>query len=326
MSKCADPILCYNNKYRHYSLATPQFRLLAKLVFDCGKCIFCRKKKSSELAARCVLHASLYDKNCFLTLTYDEKKPGYHNNFEYSDIQKFKKRLRAYCSRYHGGKKIEIFNVHEYGKNGKKHWHLVVFNHDFSDRIIHSTKNGIPLFTSKTLSRLWPCGFNTVGSVTEASALYQAQYTQKDVKNGNSNNARKSHSKHAGIGKAYFLQHYDQILRLGYVPVVGKKLPIPRYFLRLAHKHFCHFYEPSAFFPNRERARLYTPFKQGQENRNIADLFILHRLARKEKIDERSLQWDEFINENAFSKTKPDFRLAAENYLHDLNNKTSKDF
>lgn len=40
---------------------------------------------------RCVLHASLYKENCFITLTYDESKDGYHNNKEYADIQKFKK-------------------------------------------------------------------------------------------------------------------------------------------------------------------------------------------------------------------------------------------
>lgn len=323
MNKCADPVLCYKGRFRHYSLATPEFRILASLVFDCGKCIFCRKKRAYELASRCVLHASLYEKNCFLTLTYDETKPGYHNDFEYSDIQKFKKRLRRFCE----PNRIQVFNVHEYGKQGKKHWHLVVFNHDFYDKTLFTVKSGNNLYTSATLSRLWPFGFSTIGNVTEASALYQAQYAQKDMKNGNLSNEKKSHSKHAGIGREYFLKHYSQILRLGYVPVNGKKLPIPRYFLRLAHKHYCHFYEPSAFFKNRERDRLYTPFKSGQENRDIADLFVLHRLVKKNFVDEKIDQWNQFINQNAFSKEKPEFRLAAENYLYDLDNKKHlKDF
>lgn len=98
--KCADPVLCYtdskgNKKYRHFSLASHIHKLSHQQVFNCGKCLFCRKKKSYELASRCVLHASLYTDNCFLTLTYDEKQKGYHNVLDYTDIQKFKKRLES---------------------------------------------------------------------------------------------------------------------------------------------------------------------------------------------------------------------------------------
>lgn len=327
MPKCMDPVLRYTmgktRLFRHYSLASPIFKLQHDLVFDCGKCRFCRKKKSYELAARCVLHSSLYEQNCFLTLTYDEQKSGYHNNFDYTDIQKFKKRLRKSVS----PKRIEIFNVHEYGKNGKKHWHLVVFNHDFNDRTLHSPNRGNPLYTSSTLEKLWPHGFSTIGSVTEASAMYQAQYTQKDFKNGNANNAKKSHSKHSGIGKPYFLKHFDQILRLGYVPVNGKKLPLPRYFFKLAHKHYSHFNEPLNFFDTIERKRLYTPFQPGQESLDISNRFIQYLHIRSEKIEELKANWDAFISEHAFSTDKPDFWLSGENYDHDLKNKTSlKDF
>ena len=168
--KCGDPVLVFNTEkgraYRNWSLTPHVFRPHAILVFDCGKCLNCRKKRASELAMRCVLNASLYEDNMFLTLTYDETKPGYHNELCYTDIQKFKKKLRRYCE-YHHNKKIEIFNVHEYGKNGKKHWHLIVFNHDFEDKTIYTRKNGLNLYTSKTLEKMWGFGFVTIGDVTE---------------------------------------------------------------------------------------------------------------------------------------------------------------
>ena len=213
--KCADPKLCYTNGttkiLRHFSQASEIFKLRAQTVFNCGTCIFCRKKKAYELASRCVLHASLNKQNCFLTLTYDENKEGYHNVFEYPDIQNFKKRLLQHINtveyshartRKLKRRRVEkrfrrtsqIFNVHEYGKNGKKHWHLVVFGYDFSDKEIHTFKNQIPLYTSKELEKLWKYGFSTVGSVTEASAMYQAQYMEKDFKNYNNGTKRKSHS------------------------------------------------------------------------------------------------------------------------------------
>lgn len=326
MSKCMDPILRYTmgktRLFRHFSLASPIFKLQHDLVFDCGKCRFCRKKKAYELAARCVLHSSLYANNCFLTLTYDEKKPGYHNNFDYTDIQKFKKRLRRKSK-----EKIDIFNVHEYGKNGKKHWHLVVFNYDFPDKEIHSRGPIHHLYRSGLLAKLWPYGHSSIGSVTEASAMYQAQYTQKDFRNGNANNKRKSHSKHSGIGKPYFLKHFDQILGLGYVPVNGKKLPLPRYFFKLAHKHWSHFNEPINFFDTTERKALYRPFKTGEENVAISNKFSQYLEIRSEKIAQMKTDWDLFISENAFSNLKPDFWLSGENYDHDLKNKQAlKDF
>lgn len=328
MSKCADPVLCYTGQkrkqYRHWSLATPFFRSIAQQVFNCGTCIFCRKRRATELAMRCVLHASLYKENCFLTLTYDEKRPDYHNNFQYSDIQNFKKRLRRWCE-YHQQKKIQIFNVHEYGRNHKKHWHLVVFNHDFKDKELFTVKNGNRLYTSEKLTKRWPFGFSTIGNVTEASAMYQAQYTQKDLQYGHSKSARASHSKHSGIGRDYFLTHYDQILRLGYVPFSGRRVPIPRYFTKLAHKHYCWFHERSAFFDNPFRKKLYSASASFVPNNKISDLYIQYALGRAEFKAQLEQDWDEFLASNITNK-KPDFALAASNYLYDLNKNKQSDF
>lgn len=320
--KCFDPVLCYttvkgDRQYRNWSMANDLYRQMAQLVFNCGKCILCRKRRALELASKCVLHSSLYSENCFLTLTYDEKQKDYHNEFQYSDIQKFKKRLRRSVE----PKRIEIFNVHEYGKNGKKHWHLIVFNHDFSDKTLHTIKNGIPLYTSEELRKLWPFGFNTIGNVEEASAMYQAQYMEKDFKNGNVSTRKKSHSKHSGIGKPYFLAHYKQILELGYIPVSGRKLPVPRSFERIAHKHWSHFYEPTNFFDTPFRKALYRPFKTGLENKELADLYIQYKAHKQEKIKELEAEWDKVILQYLDQKTDPDFIKSANNVLYDLQNK-----
>lgn len=328
--KCADPVLCYtmengNRILRNFtfvkdSLLLPYFRPLA----DCGKCLICRKRKSYELACRCVLHSSLYLKNCFLTLTYDEKKPEYHNNFNYRDIQLFKKSLREHVRRTYG-KRIEIFNVHEYGKNGKKHWHLVVFNHDFDDKELFTIKNGNRLYISATLSRYWEHGHHTIGEVSEASAMYQAQYMEKDFQHNHAGTAKKSHSKHSGIGRAYFLKHYSQILRLGYIPIAGKKLPVPRYFQKLAHKHYCHFYEQTAFLDYPKRKALYRPFKQNEANKEIAELYIQFKAIKEERTLELEKQWQEVISQYLTTDETPDFIKAAANKMYDLQRKTGQE-
>lgn len=334
--KCIDPtIVAYDDKgkrvFRSFSKCNYNVAFIknAHLILNCGKCIICRKKSAFSLAMRCVLHSSLYKNNMFLTLTYDEKMESYHNNFQYEDIQKFKKRLRnegraSYCDvgtrklKYYYFKKIEIFNVHEYGKNGKKHWHLIVFNHEFEDQ----ERNGkTGYLTSKRLLTLWPFGHHTIGDVTTASAMYQAQYMEKDFKNNYVTSAKRSHSKHSGIGRPYFLKHYSQILSLGYIPMDGKKVPIPRYFEKLAHKHYCHFYDQSYFHDTKERKAPYRPFKAGQENQMIAELYMVYRLQKEAKIQELEKEWDSVISQFLTSKTPPDFIKSGENTLYDLQNK-----
>lgn len=325
--KCADPILCYldhkgNRKFRHFSFAIKQILHIPKshIVFDCGQCLTCRKKRAYELASRCVLHASLYEDNCFLTLTYDEKKEGYHNEFNYRDIQLFKKKLRKYVSKHHN-KTVQIFNVHEYGKNGKKHWHLILFNHDFADKKLHTEKNQIKLYTSQTLTKLWTHGFTTLGDVSAASAMYTAQYCEKDFKNGNVLNAKKSKSIHSGLGKPYFMQHYKQILSLGYVPINGRKLPVPRYFQKLAKRHWAFFYEPSLFLDNAQRKAQFRHFKKSEQpNSEIAEFFKLFTSLRSEKIHDLEEAWTTTINTFLTTATDPDFIKSNQNALHDLKN------
>lgn len=258
-----------------------------------------------------------------MTLTYDESKPGYNNDLQYSDIQNFKKRLRQYCKRKYD-KRIEVYNVHEYGKRGKKHWHLIVFNHDFEDKTLFTVKNNISIYTSKKLETLWPFGFNTIGNVTEASAMYQSQYCEKDFRNGNITNGKRSKSNHSGIGRAYFLKNYKQILRLGYIPVNGGKLPVPRYFEKLAHKHYSHFYHKSNFFDKTDGPKaLYRPFKNGEANKELADLYVLYMDMKDSKILDLQKEWDGVISQYLTTGRDPDFIKSASNAKKDLKTKRS---
>lgn len=286
------------------------------MILDCGICLHCRKKKALDLATRCVLHSSLYKQNCFLTLTYDETKEGYKNVLNYSHVQKFKKRLRRQTK-----EKIQIFNVHEYGKNGKKHWHLIVFNYDFADKELYTISNDIPLYTSKKLRTLWPFGFNTIGDVSEASAMYQAQYMEKDFKHHSTHNERKSKSNHSGIGKPYFEKHYKQILQLGYIPFGGKKLSIPRYFQKLAKKHWCHFNDPSAFFDTYARKALYRPFIKTEPSIEISRLYSSYLLQKEDQIEILVEEWQDTLQQYLTTKNDPDFIKSLNNNLYDLRNK-----
>lgn len=332
--KCLDPYLHFQRDKRikryQFSIARNQVLIRGQdpfLVTDCWKCIICKKKKARELANRCVLGASMHQQNCFLTLTYDEKQTGYHNTFEYPDIQKFKKRMRSYVTREHNGRKIEIFNVHEYGKNGKKHWHLIVFGYQFPDRESYKNTPSGPLSISKILTRLWPHGNHSIGNVSEASAMYQAQYLEKDIKNGHAGSTKSSHSKHSGIGKTFFFKNYKQILRLGFIPFGTQKMPIPRYFQRLAEKHYAHFYDKRAFFDTPDRKARFRIFKENPEkpetipNREIADLYLIFKESKQTIIEEHASNFKEVLQKWQATKEDPEFLKSGNNVLYDLNNK-----
>ena len=54
------------------SPASPPARGAEPCTIPCGKCIGCRLAHSRQWAVRCVHEASLHDRNCFLTLTFDD--------------------------------------------------------------------------------------------------------------------------------------------------------------------------------------------------------------------------------------------------------------
>lgn len=328
--KCFDPILVFTSQtgkriFRNFSMASTIIKQAHQQVFSCGKCLNCRKSKARELASRCLLQATLSDDNCFLTLTYDEKKKNYHNELEYRDIQLFKKKLRSQHWR-HEKQRAKIFNVHEYGKNGKKHWHLICFNYEPKDKKIYTRKNDIPLYTSQTLEKLWGHGFVTIGDVSEASAMYTAQYMEKDIKNGHEKNEqKKSKSNHQGLGKEWFYKNYKQVLRLGFVPVGGKHLPLPRYFEKLAHKHFSYYYEKINFIDLSNRKAIHRPFTTEKPNKQIADLYIYYRKLKDEKIEELEKEWQEVMTDHLINQKQPDFIKSGENALYELNKNQKKE-
>lgn len=65
---------------------------------------------------------------------------------------------------------------------GRPHYHALLFGYDFPDKVaFKKSADGSAIFTSETLSRLWPSGFCTTGAVTFESAAYVARYIVKKI-------------------------------------------------------------------------------------------------------------------------------------------------
>lgn len=201
------------------------------LLLPCGKCIGCCNDYAKMWADRIVLEAGLYEKNCFLTLTYKEA-PEFPKK---ADVQDFIRRLR-----YSIDQKIRFFAVGERGSNTKRsHYHIIIFGYDFDDKVPLFKSDANQLYRSPLLEKLWPLGISSIGAVSPQSAAYCARYSMKKKLTGFDDGEFIMMSTHPGIGKEYFDKHKNQIFMTdscfsNLAP--GKKLSIPRYFRKLADR------------------------------------------------------------------------------------------
>jgi len=204
----------------------------ATFQLPCGKCLECRLEYARQWAVRCIHEAQMYEQNCFITLTYsDENLPG--PKLQYSDFQKFMKRLRfAYPNN-----KIGCFVTGEYGdKNKRPHWHAIIFNWTPTDPIFkYTSESGDTVYSSETLAKLWGKGISEYGSVTFNSAGYCARYAAKKLCHGHDGHdfepISKKSSKHA-IGKRWLEKFWPDAFSYGYIILPDQKgrCSIPRYY------------------------------------------------------------------------------------------------
>jgi hypothetical protein len=203
---CFNPLVAFRAKYPNPASGKTPIVFSARDAGDpddpvklpCGQCIGCRLERSRQWAIRCVHEASLYERNCFITLTYAPEHLPKSGSLDKRDFQLFMKRLRK---KYGSG--VRYFHCGEYGQTckvcgfsykvcfqrcrkwdpriGRPHYHACLFNFDFEDRDLWSVRNELPLYTSKALAELWPFGFSTIGDVTFESAAYVARYITKKV-------------------------------------------------------------------------------------------------------------------------------------------------
>lgn len=151
----------------------------------CRQCLRCRLRLAQSWAIRIENEADCYDRNCFITLTFNEIGLMRHGpSLRHDFWQKFMMRLR----KRHGAG-IRSYMCGEYGEKFQRpHYHAVLFNFNFDDLVPFRSSYGSTLYTSEELKRLWtnpddgyPYGFVTVGSVTYDSAAYVARYCLKKV-------------------------------------------------------------------------------------------------------------------------------------------------
>lgn len=214
------------------------------LELPCGQCIGCRLERSRQWAMRCLHEASLYDRNAFVTLTYEDSHVPPGGSLHYPDFQKFMKRLRKHIKT-----PVRFYMGGEYGENGtiRPHYHVCLFGYDFPDKVyFRKSSSGEKLYTSKFLESIWPLGLSSIGDVTFQSAAYIARYCVQKV----TGDLAESHyrvitddgeiidrtpefnhmSLKPGIGSRWLEKFQTDVFPRDYVVINGVKVKPPKYY------------------------------------------------------------------------------------------------
>lgn len=186
--------------------------------------------------------ASLYEDNCFITLTYDDAHVPADGSLDKGAVPKA---IRALRKRGHAAR---YFQCGEYGDASRRpHYHACVFGFGFPDRVPWAVRNGNQVWRSGLLEELWPVGLSEVGSLTFESAAYVARYVCKKVTGSRAEGAYSrvddstgevfsvepefaTMSRRPGIGSRWFGQFGNEVFPADEVIVRGRPCRPPRFY------------------------------------------------------------------------------------------------
>ena len=221
------------------------------ILAPCCQCIECRLKNANMKAIQVMHETQSYTHNSFVTLTYNDEHLPFNSGairptLNSKHLTDFFKRFRRYLD-YHGYSSIRYLAAGEYGDHSfRPHYHLIIFNWfpDDARYLPQCSSETIKCFTSPTIERLWPYGFNCIGSVNFNSARYVAQYSLKKQTGVNADYYSVNKifpefvhsSSNPGIGHDFFVRHHESIAANGYICLEGIKYSVPRYYIKLLER------------------------------------------------------------------------------------------
>lgn len=253
---CYSPLTAYQGSSGEVVFTEHKCRdVIRTLNLPCGQCIGCKLERARQHAVRCQHEATLHEQNSFVTLTYSPECLPADDSLHHEHFQDFMKRLR-----YHMGP-TRFFMGGEYGetnpatreKDGglyRPHYHACLFGTDWPDKKQIGITNGIPLYESQLLAKIWGMGYVTTGDVTFDSAGYVARYCTKKRTGKEADLYYKLHGKintfgpnagnpapeygrasnRPGIGHDFAVKYIDDIYNYDHVVVNGKESTPPKYY------------------------------------------------------------------------------------------------
>lgn len=210
---------------------TPQPSPYEQLRIPCGKCSGCRADQSLMWSIRAYHESTLHDRNCFVTLTYDDAHLPADGLIIKKHLQDFFKRLRRSLA----PDKVRYIACGEYGdKTHRPHYHAILFGQDFRfDKVSINSD----LYTSPYLVERWGMGNVVIAPVTMSSICYVCGYVFKKIGDPDTFSLA---SRRPPIGHNWLAKFHDDISRTGTVSIDGKEYPVPKRYLEWGMDEFEH--------------------------------------------------------------------------------------
>lgn len=201
----------------------------------CGQCLLCRINRRRIWTARQVLESFMHDRNCFVTLTYNNENLPLSASVDPRETQLFMKRLRSTLVDKADGRKVRFVAVGEYGDaSWRPHYHLSLF--------------GVGQLDEDLIKSCWSKGFVAVAEFNSYTAAYVSGYVVKKMTSKDDPRLHGRHPEYArfsnrpGIGAHAMSVIADSVLtdagldeyeKTGDVPMQfrmgGKVWPLGRY-------------------------------------------------------------------------------------------------
>ncbi|AXH75706.1 MAG: replication initiator protein [Microviridae sp.] len=171
----------------------------------------------------------------------------------------------------------------EYGSDFMRpHYHAIIFNCSFPDRVVHATSgSGMLVYRSAVLESLWTFGFSSVADFSFDAAAYVARYTMKkvtgkaqdefysvvDTRTGEIVNRVPEFNRMSlkpGIGKLWLDRYMSDVFPHDRVVVNGRECNPPKFYDRVFSQ-----IDPVSFeaiqFSRESKARRYLHFKDSDQ-------------------------------------------------------------
>ena len=183
--------------YAHGRRPDPLAEGWEALQLPCGQCKGCRLEQSRVWGARIAHEAAYIEEeyglySSFITLTYAEKHLPMYGSLVPDHLSEFIKKLRRHIA----PRKIRYYGSGEYGSTcpqhkvkkcpicgpiQRPHYHIIILGFDWPDRYYVGDREGLSVYYSDTLEKLWDKGFHEIGSCSFESASYCARYVMAKV-------------------------------------------------------------------------------------------------------------------------------------------------
>lgn len=204
----------------------------------------CRVDQTKQWAVRCVHEASLHERSCFVTLTYNDDNLPDYGALRKDHLQKWLRSLRK------RGLKFRYFACGEYGeKLQRPHYHVLLFGLWPSDAEEWAMRGGYMYYRSEIFESAWTKGYVEFSDVSRGNCEYVAGYIRKKL-HGKKDETYWDHyerslpdgtlfylpeefalqSTKPAIGKGWLEKYWQEVYQTDSIVLDGREWPVPEYY------------------------------------------------------------------------------------------------